>query len=186
VERLLGDDEIPPGHDRAPHRHPGVFSRGTCLRKFPDQISGASWSSILMDTGEAAVKRLPMRIRRGGRGSWWARSWIDRTVRQNSWNGWPGRRAARSLPEKGPSARTQHAAGYPACSGTRCGVPTVRLTRPRVPIQRMVRPPGIWTFLSSPVESGFFSSLVGHWRGGQAGGVPHIGFRVALSPNRQV
>jgi proteasome accessory factor A len=59
VERLLGDDEIrramtvPPTDTRA-------YFRGTCLRKFPDQISGASWSSILMDTGEAAVKRLPM------------------------------------------------------------------------------------------------------------------------------
>jgi proteasome accessory factor A len=59
VERLLGDDEIrramtlPPTDTRA-------YFRGTCLRKFPDQISGASWSSILMDSGEAAVKRLPM------------------------------------------------------------------------------------------------------------------------------
>ena len=59
VERLLGDDEIrramtvPPTDTRA-------YFRGTCLRKFPDQVSGASWSSILMDTGEAAVKRLPM------------------------------------------------------------------------------------------------------------------------------
>jgi proteasome accessory factor A len=59
VERLLGDDEIrramtvPPTDTRA-------YFRGTCLRKFPDQISGASWSSILIDSGEAAVKRLPM------------------------------------------------------------------------------------------------------------------------------
>ena len=59
VERLLGDDEIrramtvPPTDTRA-------YFRGTCLRKFPDHVSGASWSSILMDTGEAAVKRLPM------------------------------------------------------------------------------------------------------------------------------
>ena len=59
MERLLGDDEIrramtvPPTDTRA-------YFRGTCLRKFPDQVTGASWSSILMDTGEAAVKRLPM------------------------------------------------------------------------------------------------------------------------------
>jgi len=32
--------------------------------------------------------------------------------------------------------------------------------RPRVPIQRMGAPPGLWTFLSSLGESGFFSSLL--------------------------
>ena len=44
---------VPPTDTRA-------YFRGTCLRKFPDQVYGASWTSVLVDTGEATVKRLPM------------------------------------------------------------------------------------------------------------------------------
>jgi len=59
VERLLTDEEIhramqlPPTDTRA-------YFRGTCLRKFPAHVYGASWTSILLDTGAAAVKRIPM------------------------------------------------------------------------------------------------------------------------------
>ncbi len=59
VERILTDAEIreamgsPPADTRA-------YFRGTCLKKFPDHIYGASWSSILLDTGEATVKKIPM------------------------------------------------------------------------------------------------------------------------------
>jgi proteasome accessory factor A len=59
VERLVSDDEVerarvePPADTRA-------YFRGTCLRKFPEQVYGASWSSVLLDTGEASVKKIPM------------------------------------------------------------------------------------------------------------------------------
>jgi proteasome accessory factor A len=59
VERLLTDEEIrramcaPPTDTRA-------YFRGTCLRKFPTQVYGASWTSILLDSGESTVKRIPM------------------------------------------------------------------------------------------------------------------------------
>ncbi|MBI2563911.1 MAG: proteasome accessory factor PafA2 family protein, partial [candidate division NC10 bacterium] len=59
VERIVTDAEIreamthPPTDTRA-------YFRGTCLKKFPDHIYGASWSSILLDTGEATVKKIPM------------------------------------------------------------------------------------------------------------------------------
>jgi proteasome accessory factor A len=59
VERLLGDDEIqwamrhPPTDTRA-------YFRGMCLLKFPAEVYGASWTSILLDAGGAAVKRIPM------------------------------------------------------------------------------------------------------------------------------
>ena len=59
VERLVTDAEIrdamhnPPADTRA-------YFRGTCLKKFPDHIYGASWSSVLLDTGEATVKKIPM------------------------------------------------------------------------------------------------------------------------------
>ncbi len=59
LERLVTDAEIeramqdPPTDTRA-------YFRGTCLQKFGDQIYGASWSSVIFDTGEAAVKKIPM------------------------------------------------------------------------------------------------------------------------------
>jgi proteasome accessory factor A len=59
VDRLLTDEEI----RRAMHVPPTdtrAYFRGTCLRKFPTQVYGASWTSILLDSGESAVKRIPM------------------------------------------------------------------------------------------------------------------------------
>jgi proteasome accessory factor A len=59
VERIVTDEEIlmamktPPADTRA-------YFRGMCLQKYPDEVYGASWSSVLFDTGEAAVKRVPM------------------------------------------------------------------------------------------------------------------------------
>jgi Pup amidohydrolase len=59
VDRLLSDAEIlqamtqPPTDTRA-------YFRGMCLQKFPEQTYGASWSSILLDTGESTVKKIPM------------------------------------------------------------------------------------------------------------------------------
>jgi proteasome accessory factor A len=59
VERLVTDDEIRRAIDEPPADTRAYF-RGTCLRKFPDQVYGASWSSVLLDTGESSVKRIPM------------------------------------------------------------------------------------------------------------------------------
>jgi proteasome accessory factor A len=59
VERLLSDEEI----GRAMHLPPTdtrAYFRGTCVRRFGAQVCGASWTSILLDTGDAAVKRIPM------------------------------------------------------------------------------------------------------------------------------
>ena len=59
VERIVTDAEVeramkdPPPDTRA-------YFRGTCLQKFGDQIYGASWSSVIFDTGEVAVKKIPM------------------------------------------------------------------------------------------------------------------------------
>lgn len=59
VDRIVTDEEIllamntPPPDTRA-------YFRGTCLQKYPDEVYGASWSSVIFDTGEATVKRVPM------------------------------------------------------------------------------------------------------------------------------
>ncbi len=59
MERLLTDEEIRRAM-RLPPTDTRAYFRGTCLRKFPKQVYGASWTSILLDTGDAAVKRIPM------------------------------------------------------------------------------------------------------------------------------
>jgi proteasome accessory factor A len=59
VDRVLSDEEIlmamktPPADTRA-------YFRGMCLQKYPNEVYGVSWSSIIFDTGELAVKRIPM------------------------------------------------------------------------------------------------------------------------------
>jgi proteasome accessory factor A len=59
VDRMLTDAEIREATVRPPTDTRAYF-RGTCLAKFPEHIYGASWSSILLDTGEATVKKIPM------------------------------------------------------------------------------------------------------------------------------
>jgi proteasome accessory factor A len=59
VERLLTDEEIRRAM-RLPPTDTRAYFRGTCVRRFPAQVCGASWTSILLDTGDAAVKRIPM------------------------------------------------------------------------------------------------------------------------------
>jgi proteasome accessory factor A len=59
VERIITDEEIllavktPPADTRA-------YFRGMCLQKYPKEVYGVSWSSIIFDTGDLAVKRIPM------------------------------------------------------------------------------------------------------------------------------
>ena len=59
VERLLTDEEIRRAM-RLPPTDTRAYFRGTCVRRFRAQVCGASWTSILLDTGDAAVKRIPM------------------------------------------------------------------------------------------------------------------------------
>lgn len=50
VERAVTD---PPIDTRA-------YFRGSCLRTWPDRIQSANWDSIVFDTGEPALQRVPM------------------------------------------------------------------------------------------------------------------------------
>lgn len=43
----------PPDHTRA-------YFRGECLRRFPDAIVAANWDSMVFDTGEPPLRRVPM------------------------------------------------------------------------------------------------------------------------------
>ena len=59
VTSLVDDDDAnraatePPVHTRA-------YFRGECLRRFPDAIVAANWDSMVFDTGEAPLRRVPM------------------------------------------------------------------------------------------------------------------------------
>ena len=59
IERLLDDEEIARAEFHAP-RGTRAYFRGACLRKFPHQIYGASWTSVLFDVGDVSVKRVPL------------------------------------------------------------------------------------------------------------------------------
>ncbi len=60
VERLVDDAEVeramlePPEDTRA-------YFRGRCISRFPDAIAAASWDSLIVDTGQEALQRIPMR-----------------------------------------------------------------------------------------------------------------------------
>ena len=59
MERLLDDEEISDAEFHAP-RDTRAYFRGACLQKFPRQIYGASWTSVIFDVGESSVKRVPL------------------------------------------------------------------------------------------------------------------------------
>ncbi|HEX6330132.1 MAG TPA: depupylase/deamidase Dop [Actinomycetota bacterium] len=60
VETLVSEAEIvravmePPEDTRA-------YFRGRCIGKYPDAIAAASWDSMIFDTGQDALQRVPMR-----------------------------------------------------------------------------------------------------------------------------
>jgi proteasome accessory factor A len=59
LERLTTDDEVmaavtePPDGTRA-------YFRGTCLARFAEDIVAANWDSIVFDTGDSSLQRVPM------------------------------------------------------------------------------------------------------------------------------
>ncbi|CAE6803043.1 MAG: proteasome accessory factor PafA2 [Nitrospira sp.] len=59
IERIALDHEIA----RA-EMHPPVgtraFFRGQCVRKYPNVVYGASWTSVLFDIGQNKIKRIPL------------------------------------------------------------------------------------------------------------------------------
>ena len=38
-----------------------AYFRGRCIGKYPDAIAAASWDSLIVDTGQDALQRIPMR-----------------------------------------------------------------------------------------------------------------------------
>ena len=59
IERLLRDGEIAQAEKTAPIGTRAYF-RGNCLKRFPGQIYAASWTSVLFDVGNTAIKKIPL------------------------------------------------------------------------------------------------------------------------------
>ena len=59
LDKLVGVDEVrravtdPPPGTRA-------YFRGECIRRWPDRVVSANWDSIVFDSGEPALQRVPM------------------------------------------------------------------------------------------------------------------------------
>ena len=59
AERVVDLDEViravddPPADTRA-------YFRGRCLQRWPDQVVAANWDSMVFDTGDDTLRRVPM------------------------------------------------------------------------------------------------------------------------------
>ena len=59
LERITHDEEISHARKTAPQLTRAYF-RGACLNRFPRQIYGVSWTSVLLETGNRTIKRIPL------------------------------------------------------------------------------------------------------------------------------
>lgn len=59
VERLVDDAAVASAVTEPPIDTRAYF-RARCLQKFPQEVYAASWASVLVDVGQAAVKRIPL------------------------------------------------------------------------------------------------------------------------------
>jgi len=67
IERVIQDEDIAWAEQHAP-TGTRAFFRGACLEKFSKSIYGVSWTSVLVDSGNTTIKRIPlMDPRRGTR-----------------------------------------------------------------------------------------------------------------------
>ncbi len=59
IERLTHDEEIQQAM-HTPPRETRAFFRGACLQRFPQQVYGMSWTSVLLEAGDTTIKRIPL------------------------------------------------------------------------------------------------------------------------------
>jgi proteasome accessory factor A len=59
IQRLFNEEEIERAEKQPPERTRAYF-RGTCVSRFPNSLVAANWDSLVFDTGEAHLKRIPM------------------------------------------------------------------------------------------------------------------------------
>lgn len=59
IRRLFTDDQVAAAEERPPERTRAWF-RGTCVSRFRGSLVAANWDSLVFDTGEPHLKRVPM------------------------------------------------------------------------------------------------------------------------------
>jgi len=59
IERLTHDEEIQRAMQTAP-AHTRAFFRGACLQRFPQQVYGMSWTSVLLESAAGKITRIPL------------------------------------------------------------------------------------------------------------------------------
>ncbi|NOY84363.1 MAG: proteasome accessory factor PafA2 [Nitrospirae bacterium] len=59
VETLVSPEQIMTAETNPP-KDTRAYFRGTCLKKFGKEIYSASWTSVLFDVGESAMKKVPL------------------------------------------------------------------------------------------------------------------------------
>ena len=59
VERIVMDEEILRAETAAPLDTRAYF-RAACVKKWPQEVYAASWTSVLFDIGNAAIKKVPL------------------------------------------------------------------------------------------------------------------------------
>jgi hypothetical protein len=59
IDRIVSDAEIVRAETQAPADTRAYF-RAACVKKWPHEVYAASWTSVLFDVGNAAVKKVPL------------------------------------------------------------------------------------------------------------------------------
>jgi len=59
VERIVMDEEVRQAETVAPLDTRAYF-RAACVKKWPQEVYAASWTSVLFDVGNAAIKKVPL------------------------------------------------------------------------------------------------------------------------------
>jgi hypothetical protein len=59
IERIVLDHEITRAEFTAPAGTRAYF-RSQCVKKYPNAVYGASWTSVLFDIGQNKIKRIPL------------------------------------------------------------------------------------------------------------------------------
>ena len=59
IRRLLDDDRVAAAAGTPPEGTRAYF-RGSCLARWPDSVVAANWDSLVLDTGEEPLRRIPM------------------------------------------------------------------------------------------------------------------------------
>ena len=59
IDRIVSDTEVIRAESNAPTETRAYFRAG-CVKKWPQEVYAASWTSVLFDVGNAAIKKVPL------------------------------------------------------------------------------------------------------------------------------